>query len=612
VKPLGFNAEQLRNIQRRDNHIFQTVARLRHGVSLRQAQAKLTGIGERIARENTNRAETNWKIHGLRDFILGSALSRTVWVLFGAVMLVLMIACVNVANLLLARGSARESEIAVRNALGAGRRRIIVQFSTESLVLAALGGALGIALGYIGAAALVRYAPEGVPRLEHVAVDGSVLAFSIGLTVFTVLLFGVAPALHLMRTAPGTAVRESGRSASTGRRSTRLRSVLVVSELALAVVLLASAGLLVKSFKSLQTVQPGFGTANLLTMQVALPQSRYGGTPQVLQAFDSVIESVKQVPGVRDASGVGSLPLGGGGFYLGRVFLTTGQPEPPASRDTPALWTVIRPETLRTLDIPIVAGRDIRATDTAASNPVILINRFMARQMFGNENPIGKRIRSWRDENVYREIVGIVGDVRYGGLAEDVNSVVYVPHTQSAWRTLVLAVRTNQDPGALLRSIQRKIWSVDRFLAISDVRTMEEIVDAALARPRFSMFLLGVFALTALLMAAIGIYGLMSFAVAQQTKEIGIRMALGALSGDILRNITARAFRLALAGVSIGIMGALAVTRLFTTLLYGVTATDSETFAIAGVLLVGVAVLAAYIPARRASRLDPLTALHYE
>jgi putative ABC transport system permease protein len=612
VKPLALSPSQLQDVQRRDNHVFQAVARLKPGIGLPHAQATLTAMGSRVAKEYANRAETNWKVHALRDYIVGPTLTRTLWILLGAVALLLTIACVNVANLLLARGAARGREVSIRNALGAGRSRLATQFAMESLVLAAAGGAVGIMLGYAGAAALVRFAPEGVPPLDGVAVDATVLAFTVALCALTALIFGIAPMLHMLRSSPAAGIREGGRASSEGKRSINVRSALVVSELALAVVLLAGAGLLVRSFSTLQKVDPGFSTQNVLTMQVSLPRSRYGPSPQVVQAFDSLVEKVKQVPGVVSASAIASLPVGGGGFYLGRVFLSNGQPEPPASKDTQALWSVVRPDALQTLDIPVVMGRSFSETDTASSNPVIIISQSMAKQMFGNENPLGRRIRSWRDENLYREVVGITRDIRYSGLGEEVSNTAYVPHAQSPWRTLVLILRTAQEPRGLLKSIQAQIWSVDRRLAISEVKTMNEIIDAELARPRFSMFLLGVFAATALLMAAIGIYGLMSYAVAQQTKEIGIRMALGALRSDILRNVTARAMLLAVTGVGLGVLGAYAVTRIMESLLFGVSPTDTATFVTASGLLIGVAVIAAYVPALRASRLDPLIALRYE
>jgi predicted permease len=379
----------------------------------------------------------------------------------------------------------------------------------------------------------------------------------------------------------------------------------------LAVILLAGAGLLVRSFLSLQSVDPGFSTKNVLTMQVGLPRSRYA-PPVVAQTFEQISAAIRSIPGVTSVATTSSLPLGGGGFYLGRVFLKSGQPEPPASKDTQALWSVMQAEYLDTLGVRVVAGRGFSSSDTADSNPVILISQAMAKEMFPNESPLGRRIRSWRDENKYREIVGVVADVKYGGLGAELPNNVYIPHAQDAWSSQVLVVRTEREPRSLLRAVQSAVWAQDRKLAISEVKTMDEIVATELARPRFAMFLLAVFAATALTMAAIGIYGLMSYTVAQQTREIGIRMALGALHGDILKRVAGRAFVLALAGVGLGVAGALALTRLMSTLLFGVSPTDAGAFTASAAILILVAVVASYVPARRASRVDPLVALRYE
>ena len=609
-KPIGFG--QTPPDQRRDNHVFRVIARLQPGVPVEQAQAKLTAMGTRIAKIETNRAGTNWKVHPLSKYIIGDTLGRTLWILLAAVLLVLLIACLNVANLLLARGAGRQREVAIRNALGAGWRRLARQFLTESFLLAMTGGVAGVMLGYAGVRALVRFAPTGVPRLDNVQIDSVVLGFTILLCLLTTAIFGLVPVLSGCHNAPIDGIRDGGRSSSEGVRATRLRSVLVVSELALAIILVASAGLLVRSFQRLQRVDPGFATKNLLTLQVALPRSRYAERPQFVQGFDEITESIRRVPGVVSTAAISSLPIGGGGFYLGRVFLTLGQPEPPASSDTPASWTVMQPQALETMGVPLISGRAFDNRDTEKSNPVILISRSMAKQMFPNENPLGRRIRSWRDENVYREIVGVVGDVRYGGLGQDVVNNVYIPYMQDSWRAMVLVIRTSEPPDALLRSIQGAIWSRDNKLAISEVRTMDQIVNRELARPRFSMFLLGVFAATALIMAAIGIYGLMAYSVAQRTREIGIRMALGALRQDIIRSVASSALGLALTGVAIGIIGAVAVTRTMSALLFGVSPTDTGTFAFAAVLLIAVTMLAAFVPARRASKVDPMIALRYE
>jgi putative ABC transport system permease protein len=610
-RPLGFGSTPPAWTMRRDNHVFRAIARLQPGVTIQTAQAKLTAMGARIEKEAEHRQGTNWKIHPLSAWILGTELSRTLWILLGAVLVVLLIACVNVANLLLARGAARQREVAIRNALGAGWKRLAAQFLVESSVLALAGGVAGVALGYAGVQGLVLFAPAGVPKVQKIEMDLAVLGFTLALCVMTTLVLGLMPVFTTSRSAPVESFREGQRGVSGGTHATRVRSLLVVSELALAVLLLSGAGLLIRSFALLQRVDPGFPTENLITMQVGLPQSRYKEA-QTSATFQQITEAIDRVNGVVSASATSSLPVGGGGFYLGRVFLEAGQPEPPASKDAPAQWSVIQPDYFETIRVPMVAGRPFSERDSKDSTPVIIINQSMAKLMFPNTNPIGRRIRSWRDENVYREIVGIVSDIRYFGLAGDIVTEVYVPHAQDSWNTLLLTVRTRGNPYDLMKSIRSEIWNIDKKLAISKVKTMDEVIAEELARPRFTMLLLGVFAMTAMVMAAVGIYGLVSYTVEQRTREIGIRMALGAVRWDILRTVTGRAFVLACSGVVLGLGASLAVAGVMKALLFGVSPTDGVTFATASAVLVFVALAASYIPARRAAKVDPITALRYE
>jgi putative ABC transport system permease protein len=600
------------NLLRRDNHIFQAIARLRPGVPIERAQARLTVMGDRIGRAESNRAGTNWKLHSLSQWIVGPALRQTLLILFGAVLVVLLIACVNVANLLLARGAARQSEIAIRGALGAGSRRLLGQFFVESLLLALAGGAGGVLLGYGGLRLLRRLAPPDIPRLDGIHVDLGVLAFAAGLCLLTAVIAGLMPAIQASRLSPVRALRDRGRSVSGGVAAARVRNVLVVAEMALSVVLLTGAGLLVRSFRELQKVDPGFPSHNLLTAQVALPRSRYGGTPQRLAGFTQITEAIRRVRGVLSTSPTGALPLQGGGFYLGRVFLREGQPEPPASSDTAAQWIPVGSDYFRTIGVPIVQGRAFDSRDTTSSTPVIIISRSMAAQMFPDQSPLGRRIRSWRDENRYREIVGVADDVQYSELAERRGNTVYVPHAQEDWGSMVVAVRTAGDPDDLANSVRAAVWSVDPKLAVFEVKSMDRIVSEALARPRFSMFLLGLFAATALTLAAIGIFGVVSYAVQQRTRELGIRMALGARRADVLRIVATRAAALAIAGVLCGAAGALALTRLMTTLLFGVTPTDLPAFLAAALVLIAVVVAASCIPVRRATNVDPVVTLRYE
>lgn len=611
-RPLAIDQFPERDRFRRDNHIFRDIARLRPGVSLEQAQARLTAIGARIAREHVNRAGTNWKLHPLRDYIVGHTLRRTLMVLFGAALLVLLIACVNVANLLLVRGAARSREVAIRGALGAGWQRVAAQFLAESAALAVAGGLAGVAVGYWALQALVRLAPPDLPRLDEAHIDLGVLAFTALLCLFTAILAGAAPAIHAARLSPAASFHETSRGSSAGLRSGRLRNLLVVAELSLALVLLAGAGLLIRSFQNLQRVDPGFPTANLLTLRVSLPSARYPGAARTIAGFDQIAASLRRIPGVTGAAGVASLPVDGGGFYLGRAFLREGQPEPPATSDAHGLWNVAQPGLFETLGIRILAGRAFNDRDTKDSTPVAIISQSLAAEMFPGQNPLGRRVRSWRDENLYREIVGVAADVHYDPLTEAAGNTLYVPYPQNSWGTLMFCVRVSGDPAPLLPSIRAAIWSVDRKLSISEVKAMDRIVAASLARTRFSMFLLGIFGATALLLAAIGIYGVAAYSVAQRTREIGIRIALGAARGHVLRAIARGALQLAAAGVVCGMAGGMALTRLMRTLLYGVGPNDAATFALVAALLTLVTLGAALVPARRAARVDPAVTLRCE
>lgn len=610
--PLGTGGPPTADMLRRDNHIYGAIALLSPGVSTGQAQAKLTVMGAEVAQRETNRAGTNWKLHSLAAYSVGPGVRRTLAIVFGAAVLVLLIACVNVANLLLARGAVREREVAVRVALGAGRGRIAGQFLSESVVLAIAGALGGLAAGYLGLRALVRLAPPEIPHLEQAQMNLTVLAFAAGLCVITAILAGLVPAQQAGRLAPARSFHEMGRGAAGGLRTSRIRSVLVVSELALSIVLLAGAGLLIRSFGRLVQVEPGFLPNNVVTMQISVPAARYPGAAQVADGFERITDAVRRVPGVVAAAGTSSLPLGGGGFYLGRVFLREGQPEPPVSADTPGAWSVVQPGYFETMGIPIVEGRSFTEYDGAKSTPVIIISRSMAREMFPNSSPLGRRIRSWRDENVYREIVGVAADVRYYGLTADITNNVYVPHLQDTWRSIVLVVRTAGDPAARVRPIREAIWKIDRKLPVSEVRTLEQVVDQNLARTRFSMFLLAIFGAAAIILAAAGIYGLIAYVVAQRSREIGIRMALGAARTQVLSMVASGALRLAGAGVLLGLAGASALTRLMKSLLFEVSPTDARTLAAASAVLLAATIAAAFIPSWRATRVDPVETLRCE
>ncbi|HXG67386.1 MAG TPA: ABC transporter permease [Blastocatellia bacterium] len=598
---------------RRDNMIWRGVARLQPGVPIEQADAVLEAIARRLEQEfpESRAGWTNRAIF-LHEFIVGPQLQSALLVLLGAVAFVLLIACVNVANLLLARAATREREIAIRIALGSSRLRLIRQLLTESLLLATLGGGIGFLLAVWGVDLLKVIAPQDVPRLEEIGLDSRVLIFTLVVSLLTAIAFGLLPALQASKTDLNEALKEGGRGLTGGKRGRRVRNLLVVSEIVLSLVLLIGAGLMVRSFLRLQQVDPGIKVDRLITMRLNAPGIRYPDSPKVIAFYQNIMERVRATPGVQSAAISSALPLGGGGFYLGRVFLIEGRPEPPAAPDHPAQWNVISPGYFHTMGMALLKGRDFDERDTADSNPVIIINETLARRMFPNEDPLGKRIRSWRDENKLREIVGVVQDTRYFGREDELRGLVYVPHTQNAWRPLVLSARTSGDPAGMVDALRSAIWSVDKDLAIANVKTMDTILHESVAPQRFNMLLLAVFAIVAFVLAVIGIYGVLSYTVAQRSHEMGIRIALGAQAGDVIRLVLAQGLKLTLTGVGVGLAIAFALTRVMSSLLYEVSATDPLTFAAVAGLLAGVALLASYLPARRATKVDPLAALRHE
>lgn len=607
--PLPFAARPPEWAMRYDNMIFSSVARLRRGVALTQARTRMRDIALRVAAERPeSMAKNSATVVRMRDWIVGPQLTRTLQMLAAAVAFVLLIACANVANLLIVRSTVRQRELAVRAAVGASRARLVRQLLTETALLATAGGALGLGLGIAGIRLLVRLAPADIPRLDVMQVDQRVLAIAALSTLATALICGLLPAWPSARGTLGSTLKEGGRSSTEGPGGRRLRSLLVVGEVALSMILLAGAGLMVRSFIRLQQVDPGIRADHLLTLRLTLPQ-RYNQASRIAEFFEQALSRVRSLPGVASASAVSALPVGGGGFYLGRAFLIEGQPEPPASTDYGAQWNTLTPGTFATFGMRLLQGRDFSAADDNDKPLVMIINRTMATRLFPKGDAIGKRIRSWRDENKYREVVGIVDDVRYFDRGDELRGIVYVPHRQDSWSAMSLVIRTQVEPAGLTRAVKAEIAALDPALAVADVRTMDDIVFASVAPARFSAMLLGIFAVTAMILAAVGLYGLLAQHVVQRTHEIGVRMALGARVWDVILLVVRQAVTLAAVGIVFGVAGAVALARALRTLLFEVTAGDVPTYVAVTALFAAVTLVACVAPARRAARLDPVVAL---
>jgi putative ABC transport system permease protein len=600
------------DLLRRDNMLFVAIGRLRPDRSVEETDAVLAGMARRLETEHPE-SRTGWtnRATPLLRFIVGAQVRTSLLMLLTAVGCVLLIACVNVSNLLLTRAAARGQELAIRLAHGAGRLRLIRQLLTEGMLLALLGGLTGLLFAFWGVGFLKTVVPEDTPRLGELGIRPIVLLFTLGVSLLTAVLCGLIPAWQAARADIQLALRESARSGGLQPRRQRVKNALVVGEVALSLMLLVGAGLMIRSFARVQRIDPGLKVDRLLTMELRAPTARY---PQdkVLPFYSHLVESVATTPGVSSAAISSTMPFNGGGFYLGRVFLAEGWPEPPAGKDAQGLWNVVGPGYFRTTGMRLVRGRDFNGDDTANGNPVIIVNESLARSMFPGQDPIGKRIRSWRDENQLREIVGVVADVRYFGRDDELRGLVYVPHAQNAWRSMVLNVKTRGDPAGVIAAIRARIRELDPDLAIANLRTVTTLLERSVAPRRAGMLLLALFAALAGALAAIGLYGVLSQVVLQRVHEIGVRMALGARSQDVSRMIVRQGMKLAGAGIGIGLLGAFALTRLMRGLLYGVSATDPATYAGITLLLAAVALVACFVPALRAARVDPMVALRHE
>jgi putative ABC transport system permease protein len=612
--PIAFTPEQAAN---RGRHYLEVVARLKQGVTVERAQAEMSTIAARLQQQHPEQnTGLGAAVEPMHEHLVGD-IRPALLVLLGAVGFVLLVACANVANLLLARAATRQKEIAVRTALGASRLRLIRQFLTESVLLAALGGVLGLLLAVWGVSLLGAFVPDDISQVKDIGVDARVLGFTLVVSLLTGLVFGLAPATQASNFNLNETLKEGGRDSSSGSRGKRIRGLLVVTEVAVSLVLLIGAGLLINSFLRLRSVDPGFKVDNLLTMSVVLPRERYPNFERRTSFYTDLLARVQSLPGVRSAAVTSWIPLAATqGDSIG--VSAEGHPDPlPGQGKRPSVATrVVSPQYFRTMGIQLLGGREFEeGRDRTDSPVVVLVSEAFARRFWPNESAVGKRVNPGdpNDPADWYEVVGVVRDVRQFELAAEPKPQMYFTYTQAGvFLPRHLVVSTDADPLAVAGAVRSAVWEVDREQPVSDISTMREVLSESLARERFSMMLLGVFAALALLLAAVGLYGVMSYTVAQRTREIGLRMALGAQRGDVLRLVVGQGLKLVLAGVALGLVAAVALTRLMKSLLYGVSATDPATLVTISLVLVAVAVVASYIPARRATRVDPLTALRYE
>jgi len=611
--PYTLDAKEL---SQRGFHTLRVIGHLKSGVSQEQASAEMRSIAGRIEQQY---ADTNsgWstKIVGLRDQLVGD-IGPTLWTLLGAVVFVLLIACANVANLLLAHAGSREKEIALRTALGANPGRLVRQLLTESVLLGLAGGLVGLALAAWGVALLEQFGPSNLPRLEEVTIDWRVLAFTLSMSVLTGIVFGLAPALSSVRSDLNSILKTSGRGTTGSRRRAQWRNALVVSEIASCVVLLAGAGLLIRSFARLESVNPGFRPDHVLTMQIALPETRYSGQ-KIAQFYQQLVERLHALAGVQYAGIARNLPLSGSDASLN--FVIENRPVESSAEQSRAKYRAASAEYFAALGIPLVRGRYFDRTDGEKTPGVVIINNTMARRFWPGEDPVGKRMKAGFDGSQWCTIVGIVGDVKHTGLDAETNAEMYYHYRQIPPElmgfvegTMTLVLRTQAEPNSMVAAVRGEVQKLDADLAVFNVKSMQDLVGGSLEQPRFRTLLLGVFAGVALVLAATGLYGVIAYAVAQRTNELGVRMALGAQKSDVLKLVVGQGAQLAAMGIGIGLVVALPLMRVISRLLFGVNAADPVTFGATALVILLVTVVASYFPALRAIKVDPVVALRCE
>jgi len=597
-----------------DNFDYDAIARLKPGVSLRQASDDAETVMRRIVDGYPANIRAEFQVLSVLQPLSESALGDVrspLMIMLAAVILVLLIAVTNVANLTLTRGAARQREIAVRIALGAGGRRVVAQLLSESVLLALIGGAIGAALAAVGVKALVSIVPTNIPRLDAAHPDLRVLLFALIISAASGVVFGVAPALFASRARLNDNLKEGGRSGGFGKGRRALRSAFVVTQVALALMLLAGSGLLIRSFQRVLEVDPGFRPDHVITGMVSLPPAEYTRGEQPLNFFVELVARMRQIPGARYAGASTDLPLRSGWT---RIFTPEGYQPPPGAGLNVDKHSAVLGDYFQAMGIPLLRGRLFTAEESVNASPVVIISESIAKRYFGGQDPIGRRLK-WgpeQSDSPWLTIVGVVGEVKHGALDRETMPHTYTPVTTGPFNTMNLAVRTATEPAGMASALQATVWSLDKRLPVTQLKTMEQIIDESKSPRRFIMILMSIFAGVALSLASVGLYGVMAYSVTQRTREIGVRMALGAGRGDILKMILRSGLSLTLIGIGLGTVGAFFVTRLLTDFLFGVKPADAVTLTGVAVVLGAVALLASYIPARRATKVDPMVTLRAE